>query len=93
MKNNVEDELIEKVSIAIKYPDKKRWVALGIYFGYPACCIEDFCKDTTITTKQKDLCKDGFIPCPDCCEKITSRVQLKDLITNRICKTPFPINE
>lgn len=51
---------------------------LGNYFGYPECCIEDFCKRpdaSTITEVQRAVHNgNGFIPCPSCAHKIITGV-------------------
>lgn len=67
---------------------------LGEYFGYPKCCIESFCdesKERTAYQKAVANLKYGFVPCDDCARKVVEgRVEVQDLIQNRICNTEFP---
>jgi len=69
------------------------WIFMGTYFGYPECCIEDFCTRDSEPTPLQEQVHDGtgFIPCPSCCNKILSgETTLEGLISNRRCKIPFP---
>jgi hypothetical protein len=67
---------------------------LGIYFGYPECCIKAFCADTK-NNNNKNLLKrsisdSGFIPCPKHYSEIkTGDIRLRDIIKNRVCSTEF----
>lgn len=69
---------------------------LGEYFGYPKCCIDYFCNDPCqirITTHQKAVksLKYGYVPCDSCAKKVVEgRVEVQDLIQNRICISEFP---
>jgi hypothetical protein len=76
--------------------------ALGKYFGFPPCCVQWFLDARVYGTKPWDLTDDqeeaidnkGFIPCPSCATKVVeSDMELKDLIQDRICKDPYPIDE
>lgn len=47
---------------------------LGIYFGYPECCIEDFLcqknnKEKLKRLKNTDLESTGYVPCTNCFNK------------------------
>lgn len=69
------------------------WSEIGRYFGYPTCCIKWFETRTDYTLEaiqQKVHNNKGFIPCPECANKINKDFKIEDLITNRICKTPYP---
>lgn len=71
----------------------KHWIKMGIYYGYPKCCIENFCERGYTLTKNQELVhkNTGFTPCPKCSEKILSgETTLEGLLVNRICKEPFP---
>lgn len=71
---------------------KKIWVENGLFFGYPKCCIIDFCeRDFNMTIEQEQVHQNtGFVPCPKCSKKIISGQEtLKSLIKNRFCKKPF----
>ncbi len=68
---------------------------IGKYFGYPECCIADFCSrtDSTTITDEQDKAHDysGFIPCHSCSVKIiNNEITIHDLIKNRSCNKPFP---
>lgn len=63
----------------------------GQYYGYPKCCIDSFKysmhKKSNLQAEQGY----GFIPCDKHTEDIyCRRIQLADLIQNRVCKSPFP---
>ena len=77
----------------LKNEDSRWWVIQGIYFGYPLCCIIDFCKrGYKLTKEQKKIIKnrEGFVPCQKCCKKIlNNEVELKDLLKNRVSETSF----
>lgn len=52
---------------------KLQWLILGVYYGYPECCIQYFCtrKHTLLTLSQhivNTAC--GFVPCVECSYKI-----------------------
>lgn len=80
-----ERELALKANADLSY-------SLGIYFGYPNCCITEFCgeiingRDPSI----RDINGSGFIPCREHFIQIQLKeIQLKDLIKNRICVEPL----
>lgn len=70
------------------------WDELGVYFGYPQCCITSF--SVTMGIVYNKLGKQagnetGFVPCPICAKRVLSgAIKLENLITNRECNTPFP---
>jgi hypothetical protein len=75
------------------------WQASGIFYGYPQCCIEAFCRLDHIREQAKEgssLASDmgkgtGFIPCGSCAEKLRSgELKLRDLISGRKADRPFP---
>ena len=71
---------------------KKLWIENGIYYGYPKCCIVDFCvRGYKMTKEQEQVHKNiGFVPCPKCSKKIVDgKATLKSLIKKRVCKIPF----
>ncbi len=77
------------------YDDK--WFALGIYYGYPICCIDQFTRNTCSQTKAQypdaPWFGTGFIPCLDCAEKIGvdfTRFVNETITPNRIAEIPFP---
>lgn len=67
---------------------------LGKYYGYPQCCIDSFYRTMGALGNPQGAEAGnftGFIPCPTCANKVLNgQKKLKDLITNRKCKKPFP---
>lgn len=71
----------------------------GLYFGYPKCCIKWFSEERIEVhpnnhkqlTPQQEAVHGfrGFIPCPECAEKITHDT-IHELIKNRICNRAYP---
>lgn len=80
-----ERELVLKANADLSY-------SLGIYFGYPKCCINEFCHEI-INDKdpsERNIDGSGFIPCRTHFIQIQlGEIQLGDLIKNRICQEPF----
>ena len=76
------------------------WKVSGIFYGYPQCCIEAFCRLDHIQEESKTGSKalaslmgksTGFIPCRQCAEKLqTGELKLQDLISERKSELPFP---
>lgn len=75
------------------------WKVSGIFYGYPQCCIDAFCRldhikeeAATGDTLAADMGKStGFIPCRQCAEKLhRGELKLKDLICERKSPLPFP---
>ncbi len=72
------------------------WVICGVYYGYPACCISDFCetylKHLMRSKEQLSVHQNfGFVPCTKCSKKILAgKETLESLLKNRICKKQFP---
>ena len=85
----------EPVNVSVNKPTKESMKQLGIFYGYPECCIESFLKvrPNERTRDQRRAHKyNGFIPCHNCSVKITNGdITLEDLITNRICLNQFPL--
>lgn len=85
---------------------KEYYLKGGLFFGFPKCCSEwfsEYLKEDTLTKEvyktgkktkeQKHFAKlhTGFIPCPNCAKELhKSGNSLETLISNRICKSPFP---
>lgn len=75
------------------------WKISGIFYGYPQCCIEAFCRLDHVVEESltgNRLAADmgngtGFVPCRQCAEKIQKgNLKLKDLISGRKSLLPFP---
>lgn len=58
--------------------DQAMWdLACGIYFGYPLCCVEEYCLDTVegrLSGWRRRSVPDGhgnkYVPCSKCCEEM-----------------------
>lgn len=80
------------------------WRLFGALYGYPACCIEQFCtesQDEVLASNAPGGRRDddapwdgtGFIPCSDCAP--AARADFPKFVAERIaparqCKTTFP---
>ena len=72
---------------------------IGVYFGYPKCCIKEFYSDLEIgimfvnkrnRMKRTKFAKNGFIPCKKHARLIKRKeITIESLIKNRICTLPF----
>lgn len=65
---------------------------LGIYFGYPECCRQQFCSEilNSRDPSERNIDGSGFIPCRKHYNEIKlGQIKLNDLIKNRICPKPF----
>jgi hypothetical protein len=82
-------------NISVNKPNKESMKQLGIFYGYPECCIDSFLKvpSSERTRDQRRAHKNnGFIPCHNCSVKIINgEITLEGLITNRVCRNRFPI--
>ena len=67
---------------------------VGEWFGYPKCCIDYFVSGKKISELQYSVANyHGFVPCPEHTEQINNgTLKLNDLIKNRTCKQPFPVD-
>ncbi len=69
---------------------------MGEYFGYPKCCIDEWCASHPVffymrPEVQQEAERGGFIPClKHSKEIVASKVTHEALIENRICSVPFP---
>ena len=68
----------------------KDWKTLGVYFGYPECCIEAFLTEDFSIRPTRKLSGTGYIPCAKCNEKYTEEELTENINKNRECPTPFP---
>lgn len=72
----------------------KQYAEQGLYYGYPICCIIDFInREYTLTPEQQYFANtgNGFIPCLNCSIKLLkNKVTIESLLSNRLCKQPFP---
>lgn len=70
---------------------------MGIYYGYPSCCIAQFINKKKNTTENIFILRGnttGFMPCDNCNERILlGDICITDLIQNRQCPFPFPMQQ
>lgn len=73
---------------------------MGMFFGYPSCCIEATVQrcngsDFSITREQESVHQGtGFVPCQSCAQDIIAgKTTLEGLIQNRVSSLPFPDDE
>lgn len=73
------------------------WAETGLFYGYPSCCIHEFCTDVfgnrEVRSKAGRLNGEttGFIPCTKHAEQINAgEITLESLIEHRVCKGVFP---
>lgn len=66
------------------------WIFFGEHFGYPKCCIAYF---TNNTVEEKRKCfkfaKNGYVPCPKCCNLLKKGGKIENLIKNRKCEKKY----
>ncbi len=74
---------------------------MGKYFGYPDCCIKEFeamipvfMRPKVVQEANSTVQDCGFVPCEKCAKRVVSgEITLNELITKRICPTPFPYHD
>jgi hypothetical protein len=68
-------------------------IALGLFFGYPWCCIVDFMfywsTDAVRPDEQRPLHGTGYVPCRECAKKSEEEL-LAIIAARRRCQLPFP---
>lgn len=57
------------------------WISRGLFFGYPACCIANFCFERKMATPEV-VDRFGFCPCPECAKK-DPEVVIKEVMAKR----------
>ncbi len=87
---------IERVTFE---PDPEHFIRMGVFFGYPSCCVAEFVA-MAMEGKQPNAGQKlvsegtGFIPCLEHTDAIVAgTITIAELISNRICKTEFPNDE
>ena len=70
---------------------------MGVYFGYPRCCINAYIHDMIKGTSPRDRNiygnTTGFTPCQHHINLINNgELKLSELIQSRICKEKFPFH-
>ncbi len=72
------------------------WEAFGLYFGFPACCTQEFmangCADTKRQFPHGPWLGSGFVPCLKCAPAAQDLTRfVADVIQpQRLCSAPFP---
>lgn len=70
------------------------WRFWGFMYGYPDCCIEEFCKEFDEPKHTGPWTGTGFVPCRACAERIAHKgweAYVREIITpNRRMPNPFP---
>lgn len=81
---------IKKASFAPAHLGSFR--TLGIYLGYPACCIDAFVKFKHFKEDVSNwpLIGTGFVPCKRCAEKKSARMLADEINRLRVHPVPFP---
>lgn len=85
--------LVANMSLKEKADKIANFHAAGIWFGYPVCCVDEFCgsflKGERMTARSID--NSGFIPCTHHSDQVKEgKIKIEDLIKDRLCPTPFP---
>lgn len=57
----------------------KWWTFMGKYFGFPECCVTDFCSSSERLNSPFD--GTGYVPCPCCNKLITSKSVMTQFIS------------
>ena len=65
---------------------------LGLFYGYPECCIEAFLTFSHLYsgTEGRPFIGTGFIPCAKCSKEKTEEQLLAEIAKNRIYREAFP---
>lgn len=70
--------------------------SLGLYYGYPKCCIESFIRDKNsmgwLFRGERQLTGTGYIPCAECNARYTPNEMVKRINANRGCPKRFPVS-
>jgi hypothetical protein len=79
-------------------PETSDSTLLGLWLGYPACCINNFVERirafregrfADIPQHQK-LDGTGFVPCPACHAAKSEETLREEIAACRVCEQPFP---
>lgn len=71
-------------------------VELGLWFGYPPCCIIAFTQMEHIKDGVRiirPLEGTGYIPCARCCAVSDEETMRTEIALSRVCPVPFPDGE
>lgn len=93
-----DEEIDEICDMMLSRPTyHEHWRERGAYYGYPSCCVNAFVRrpmNAGFTEDEEKYSKAGFLPCKKHLKMIKQgKIQIEDLIQNRECNTPFPIDD
>lgn len=57
------------------------WITRGLFFGYPSCCIANFCFERNMPSSEA-INSLGFCPCPECAKKDQATL-IKEVMAKR----------
>jgi len=68
------------------------WYLMGVYFGFPSCCIKEFyeVKPENRVPKYRKFEGTGYIPCRYCHENVKEEEIVGYINKNRLHPEPFP---
>lgn len=92
--NNL-DDLIQDPQFRSLFVIDPMMVSTGIYYGFPACCVEHFCvhgRNLNHSAYQNHpMSGTGYVPCPQCLEMSKDKETFSEYINaNRYCSDTFP---
>lgn len=77
-----------------------QFVALGLYFGYPLCCIKERNDGRMKMFRAEPIAEDfweerkligtGYVPCKACNDAYSEEELIAHIAAARIAPTPFP---
>lgn len=69
---------------------REQWQHYGKHYGYPQCCIDQFCYGIRTRSQYRAGNHTGFLPCKKHSRLVLLReLTLKDLISKRVSLKPF----
>lgn len=79
-------------------PDTSKAPLLGLWLGYPLCCIRNFAHRIAAfregrfddIPQQQKLDGTGFVPCPTCHASKSEDALREEIAACRVCTQPFP---
>lgn len=69
--------------------NRPSWVFTGLFYGFPLCCIKEFCGLKHVALGRIKLQGTGYIPCSKCRTKNEDEL-IKVISENRFDPEPFP---
>lgn len=92
--NNIETLVKDEKFIEL-YKSSNFWAAAGTYYGFPSCCVENFCNSFAAQIYEKHpnhpMNGTGYVPCETCVEPSKNYSFFSELINqNRFSSAKFP---